>query len=280
MALLSDITKAFKHPDKLKRYVGVLSRSIPFRLRLTKLLPRSYHLSYAPERYVTHYAKYRSQTTHQMYDPAAHHKWLAGNYANNAGDMTRYYFLNLACDQIIKEGIRGDIAEIGVYKGNSAYSLAKLARHLGTTAYLFDTFDSFDSRDLVGMDEAVSKDAFNDTSIENVNKIVGEDNVRYIQGYFPESLDQIGHASNLRFCLVHIDCDLYVPFKAALEYFYPRLNEGGLLIMHDYSGYVWEGVEKAVDEFFRDKPERPIPIPDKSGTAVIRKSFDIKRVDL
>jgi len=33
----------------------------------------------------------------------------------------------------------------------------------------------------------------------------------------------------------------------------------------------WDGVERAVNEFFADKPERFIPIPDKSGTIAIRK---------
>jgi O-methyltransferase len=47
--------------------------------------------------------------------------------------------------------------------------------------------------------------------------------------------------------------------------------KGGFLVMHDYSSLWWDGVEKAVDEFFAVKPEKVIPIPDKSGTAVIRK---------
>jgi O-methyltransferase len=46
---------------------------------------------------------------------------------------------------------------------------------------------------------------------------------------------------------------------------------GGFLIIHDYMSLYWDGVEKAINEFFADKPERFIPIPDKSGTIVIRK---------
>jgi len=71
--------------------------------------------------------------------------------------------------------------------------------------------------------------------------------------------------------LVHIDCDLYAPVDAALRYFYPRLITGGFLVIHDYLNFFWNGVGRAVDEFFADKPEKLVPIPDKSGTAVIRK---------
>ena len=46
---------------------------------------------------------------------------------------------------------------------------------------------------------------------------------------------------------------------------------GGWLLIHDYSSLVWEGIEKAVDEFLADKPENLVLIPDKAGTAVIRK---------
>jgi O-methyltransferase len=94
--------------------------------------------------------------------------------------------------------------------------------------------------------------------------------VSFIKGRFPGTANAIPDAE--RFCLVNLDCDLYAPFSAALQYFYPRLLPGGFLIMHDYSSLHWPLIEKAVDEFFADKPERPILIPDKSGTAVVRKT--------
>ena len=42
--------------------------------------------------------------------------------------------------------------------------------------------------------------------------------------------------------------------------------------MHDYTSLYWEGVEKAVEEFFADKVESVIPIPDMSGTVAVRKA--------
>lgn len=268
MSFSEKIKKAVDHPDKLVRYAKIVARSIPYRLRLNKLLPRSLHLAHAPDRYVSRLDTYKERAAYQMFVSGNTSGWTAHN-APNSADMTRYYFLNLACDQLIKDDIKGDIAELGVYKGNSAYLLARLARHFGTTAFLFDTYESFDSRDLVGVDDNASLDSFSDTSLERVRAVVGEDNVQYVKGYFPDSLSQV--EGEHTFCLAHIDCDLYAPMKAALEYFYPRMADGGMLIMHDYASMVWEGAEKAVDEFFADKPERPILIPDKSGTAVIRK---------
>jgi Macrocin-O-methyltransferase (TylF) len=83
-----------------------------------------------------------------------------------------------------------------------------------------------------------------------------------------------------RYALLHLDCDLYAPTRAGLEFFYPKLVRGGFLIIHDYMSFYWDGVEKAIDEFFANKPERFIPIPDKSGTicgkAIDRSEFVIR----
>ena len=78
--------------------------------------------------------------------------------------------------------------------------------------------------------------------------------------------------NDLKFALVHIDCDLYTPIVNALNYFYPRLMPGGYLIIHDYFSLAWDGAEKAVDEFFADKFEPVIPLTDGCGSAVIRKA--------
>jgi len=240
-------------------------RPWPFSIGVTSLWPGTI-LAYAPDRYSENLPKYqREPGLRSSIDPRS---FYVGNRTNNCGDSVRLNFLSLTCDQLIKEGVRGSIAELGVYKGNTAFLLAQLARFFDTTAYLLDTYEGFPSEDLVG--EAKLSDNFSDTSLESVRSLVGEKNVSFIKGRFPGTANAIPDAE--RFCLVNLDCDLYAPFSAALQYFYPRLLPGGFLIMHDYSSLHWPLIEKAVDEFFADKPERPILIPDKSGTAVVRKT--------
>ena len=53
--------------------------------------------------------------------------------------------------------------------------------------------------------------------------------------------------------------------KAGLEFFYPRLSLGGLIIMHDYSSAYWDGAKLAVDEYLANITDNLILIPDKSG---------------
>lgn len=186
------------------------------------------------------------------------------------GDMHRFWSFCLAFDQIVKERIPGDFAELGVYKGTTATVLASFARRLGRTAYFLDTFEGFVSADLQGVD-ARQKVMFADTSLEAVRTLVGETNTIFIKGRFPETAGQIpGHAT---FAFVHIDCDLYEPMLSALEFFYPRMSPGGFIFVHDYGSLAWEGAEKAVDDFFCDKLEPIMPLADVNGSMVVRKSF-------
>jgi hypothetical protein len=187
----------------------------------------------------------------------------------NEADISRFYFFCLAFDQLMKEGVRGDVLELGTYKGNTATMLATMARRMGTTAWILDTFEGFNPADFTGHDAGLPVQ-FTDTSLDAVRALVGEDNVRYVQGYFPDSAVQLPH--DLRLALVHIDCDLYQPISHALRYFYPRLLPGGYLIVHDYASLAWQGAEQAVDEFFSDKPEAIVPLTDGGGSVVIRKA--------
>jgi len=205
----------------------------------------------------------------QMHDyDALRRGWVHGNQTNNGGDFARFYGLYLNIKQVLDEGVIGDFVELGVYKGNSAVMLAHFGRNACRHTYLFDTFSGFDSRDFKAEDES-TRVLFTDTSLEAVQALVGKDGVTYVPGFFPESL--AGTSLPDAIAVAHIDCDLYQPMKAAIAEFYPRLSPGGILIMHDYASGGWPGARRAVDEFFRDKPENVIVFPDKSGTALVRK---------
>jgi hypothetical protein len=245
--------------------------TLPYFFGITSLWPRSF-IAYTPDRYSGNAGKAVQRTGLSLFKDIA--GFLEGNRVNNSGDLPRFYLFNLIVEQVDKEKLDGDLAELGVYKGNTAVLLAKFARARNKTVYLFDTFKGFSRTDIRGID-ADKHMEFDDTCIEKVKLLVGTERTKYVVGYFPESA--IALADDVLYCLVHLDCDLYAPMKAGLEYFYPRLVPGGFFILHDYSSLYWDGAEKAIDDFFADKPERVIPIPDKSGTVVVRKIYEPNR---
>jgi O-methyltransferase len=86
-----------------------------------------------------------------------------------------------------------------------------------------------------------------------------------VKGHFPESIP--GDIRNLVFAFVHIDSDLYQSVLDGLEFFHPRMSAGGIILIHDYNA--WEGARLAVDYFYCQKSLKPIPMPDKCGSAVV-----------
>ncbi|RYD92058.1 MAG: methyltransferase, partial [Sphingobacteriales bacterium] len=74
-----------------------------------------------------------------------------------------------------------------------------------------------------------------------------------------------------RFCLVSIDADLYDPILAGLRFFYPRLDKGGAIMVHDYNNSEYPGARQAVHEFCAEAGVTFVPIPDIGGTVVLRK---------
>jgi hypothetical protein len=195
--------------------------------------------------------------------------WIEGNAANNLGDWSRLYAIVLNAMQISRERISGEFAELGVYKGNSARVLCHFAEQDQRRVFLFDTFHGFDERDLQGVDH-IKRKQFDDNNLEAVKAFVDSPRAVFVAGRFPESITS--EAAQAKYALVHIDCDLYEPAKAAFEFFYPRMAAGGLLIVHDYSSRIWDGIRQALDDFVATIPEQIVLWPDKSGTAVVRKN--------
>lgn len=186
-------------------------------------------------------------------------------------DNTRRDMLILLLRTIVEKNVEGDIVELGVYKGYTAklihYYMPERMLHL------FDTFEGFTERSVVAekrnVDFQVSKSHFADTSINFVKDYISQknSNISYYKGYFPESIPS--NFTELKFALVHLDADLYEPILEGLKFFYPLMNPKSMIIVHDYN--TWPGARKAVDDFFADKNELPIPMPDKSGSVLIVK---------
>ena len=184
-------------------------------------------------------------------------------------DCTRRDMLVLLLRTIVEQGVKGDMAELGVYKG----STARLIHHYlpEKNLHLFDTFEGFTDRSVAAEKEHTRFETkghkFSDTSLEGVQQYIGQvnDKVHYYPGYFPDTIPE--GFDGLNFAFVSLDADLYEPTLEGLKFFYPRMSARGVLIVHDYNA--WIGARKAVDEFFSDKPEMPVPMPDKSGSALI-----------
>ena len=184
-------------------------------------------------------------------------------------DYNRYAILGLCYEEIMQNNLTGNIAELGVYKGEFAKRLNTLfpAKKL----YLFDTFEGFDERDIKAEHKRNLSKAdqdFNVTSVELVrSKMPYPDNCIFCKGYFPESATGIEDI----FCFVSLDADLYEPIYQGLKFFYPRLENKGYIFIHDFNNDQYPGARKAVTDYCSENNIGYTPIADSGGTVIITK---------
>ena len=72
------------------------------------------------------------------------------------------------------------------------------------------------------------------------------DNVKLLPGIFPDETSRMITAKEFRLC--HIDVDVYQSAKDAVEWLWPKLVVGGLIIFDDYGWEGCDGVTKFVNE--------------------------------
>ncbi|MGN0739648.1 MAG: TylF/MycF/NovP-related O-methyltransferase [Treponema sp.] len=177
------------------------------------------------------------------------------------------YAMAKACIRYIRENkIKGSIAELGVYKG--AFSSFLSNQLPDRKIYLFDTFECFADSDLVTKEVNGDETVFKDTSVQKVLDIMPvKEKVVVRKGWFPETAQDIDDT----FCFVSLDADLYKPILAGLEFFYPRLEYGGYIFIHDFESVTYPGCKQAVLEFCKKYNVGFVPILDRCASVVITK---------
>jgi O-methyltransferase len=181
-------------------------------------------------------------------------------------DKVRFFNWWFQIERLTSEHVPGVFVELGVYKGDSARIIHQMDPN--RPFHLFDTFSGFTSADLVvetGEAATYTPDNFSDTTIQSVLKTIdGNHHIIIHQGYFPESARNFHE----QVALVNMDADLYNPTKAGLDFFYPLLSPGGVIIVHDFN-HKWPGIIKAVNDFVNTIPENLVLLSDINGTAMI-----------
>ena len=193
--------------------------------------------------------------------------------------LTRRQYLKrfLAHVELFKKtlDVPGDIAELGVFRGLGLMTWANLleAYCIGDrtkTVYGFDNWKGFqkltpeDGKEVASVQKLVggfSPEKYYEELKEAIaifdadRFIPWKPRVKLVAGNIEETVVTFTKENpGVRFSLIHFDCDLYKPTKVALEYLWPILSRGGVILFDEYSIPDWPGETKAVDEFFSDKP--------------------------
>lgn len=175
--------------------------------------------------------------------------------------------------------VPGVVVELGVYRGVSLLTWAKLLEIFCTTdtnkmAFGFDSFkglQDFDDKDGRMVPETgkapsgwsaekVRDEVYRLVELCNADTVLQRrmPRVRLIEGDLEDTLPKfLEETPGIRISLLHFDVDLYKPTMVGLQTLYDKVSQGGVVVFDEYALTPWEGETNAVDEFFAARGEKP-----------------------
>ena len=176
-------------------------------------------------------------------------------------------------ETVIAEGVPGDLIEAGVWRGGATILMRGLLKARNVTDRLVWVADSFrglpaPDAERYPIDEGSSLHEADELAVpldevrDNFRRYgLLDEQVRFLPGWFGETLATLGDE---RFAVVRLDGDLYSSTIDGLRHLYPRLSDGGFLIVDDYN---IPNCRRAVEDY-REEHRIREPIVDIDGRGV------------
>jgi O-methyltransferase len=164
----------------------------------------------------------------------------------------------------------GDFVDCGVNTGIFARAVANYIdfQKLSKKYYLLDTFSGMDpkfsSKDEMARSRILGYGQ-NKNLYHKVKKMFSKYNVRIIKGSVPKSLSQVKTKS---VCFLSIDMNSVKPEVSALNYFWPKMVKGGIIILDDYGYPGCLNQKRAHDAFAKSKNVEILSLPTCQGLII------------
>jgi O-methyltransferase len=244
--------------NKLRRIVKLAQGDDRLRYEVAGRLARAIH----PDAVLGEPGKRWMREDHAFLEAYSHY------YPNGLGRRVERLY---ALDQLVKQALTvpGDTAECGVWHGAASHMIMRQTAGTGRLHHMFDSWEGISEpgptdgsylqdrgKHHLSIDESVAR--------KNLEQF---SHGRFYRGWIPTRFEEV---SDRRFCLVHLDVDLYDPTMATLEFFYPRMNAGGLMICDDSGLSKCPGARLAMEEFFARTGEPVIDLPTGQQLVIVR----------
>ena len=170
-----------------------------------------------------------------------------------------------AVQYVSRRGVEGAFVECGVWKGGSAMAAALTFKALTDFRefFLYDTYEGMSApTDLdVSIQGNAASERFNELKIDENSSAwcaspLDEVKLNFSSTGYPIDLakfikgkveDTIPQNMPQKISVLRLDTDWYESTKHELEYLFPLLSKGGVVIIDDYGH--WQGAKQAVDEY-------------------------------
>jgi hypothetical protein len=192
---------------------------------------------------------------------------------NKSFEFENLFFQHCSPDRISKfliqfelfskvKNLRGEICELGIFKGNSFIRLAIFRKILNKKNFLigFDTFGNFpkahNKSDHLLRKKFIQEAGSKSISTKELKKILKRKNclkkIKLVKGDVLKTLPIfLKKNKNIKISLINLDLDLYEPSKMALDLLFPKLVNKGIIILDNFNNFF--GETKAVKEFCKKK---------------------------
>ena len=194
----------------------------------------------------------------------------------------------------VRRDIPGAFAECGVWRGGSVLAMLLTLQELDAAprdVHLYDTFEGMTEpteldtsahdppaletwkaarrRDERPWAEMFGSEVFDERQVEETLVATGypAERLHIVKGPVEQTIPR---QAPERIALLRLDTDWYESTRHELAHLYPRLVEGGVLIIDDYGH--WEGARRAVDEYFASEaPPLLLNRIDYTGRIAIKR---------
>ena len=164
----------------------------------------------------------------------------------------------------------GDFVELGCYKGDTSLLLAELLKNNQKKLWIYDSFEGLPDKTSADISE-LGRD-FKPGELAVTKREV---KMRFLRAGLPVPIIKKAWFQDLgsddlpnEIALAFLDGDFYESIKISLELVWPRMNEKGVIVIHDYSNQALPGVALAIDEWLNDKSCK---VEQYQSLAIIKK---------
>jgi O-methyltransferase len=176
--------------------------------------------------------------------------------------VTGFYNVYQSIKYISENGIKGSFVECGCFLGGIIMFMGLLKKELKIEGADIVAFDSFSGPPVGSTDVMLGKivktpsllPRYHSQTLDNIQTVVGS-----LGGYvFVDGLieNTVPCTEMPDVALLRLDTDFYSSTSVELQFLYPKLVSGGVLIIDDYG--LFAGARRAVDEYFAKNGPSPL----------------------
>lgn len=203
-----------------------------------------------------------------MKDPRFSAAYSAGEATGSWSGAAVHWRVFVACWMAERaSSLGGDLIECGVNRGGISRAIvAYLGEKLhGRRFFLLDTFEGI-PESVLSEREMTHNKYFKENYTECHQQVLDTfrdfSEVVVIKGLVP---DTFGQVQSEKFCFVHIDMNNAISEIAAAEYLWPRLVNGGFMLLDDYGWQINVDQRQAFDLFAEQRGMKVLALPTGQG---------------